>query len=85
MHLELCEAAFAAGKHVLCEKPLEVSIERAERLVAAGRKADRRMAVMLHLRFRAASLRMQEILQAVELGAVQAASMSVSSLRITPM
>ena len=77
VHLELCAAAFAAGKHVLCEKPLEVSIERAERLVAAGRKADRRMAVMLQLRFRAASLRMQEILQAGELGAVQAASMSV--------
>ena len=77
VHLELCEAAFAAGKHVLCEKPLEVSVGRAERLVAAGRTADRRMAVMLQLRFRRASLRMQEILRAGDLGPVQAASMSV--------
>ncbi len=77
LHLDLCEAAFAAGKHVLCEKPLEVSIDRAERLVAAGRKAGRRLAVMLQLRFRPASLRLQQLLQAGELGKIQAASMSV--------
>ena len=38
-HLPIAEAAFAAGKHVLCEKPLEVSMERGEQLVAAGRRA----------------------------------------------
>jgi predicted dehydrogenase len=78
VHLDICEAAFDAGKHVLCEKPLEVTLDRAERLVAAGRSADRRLAVMLQLRFRAASLRLTEILRAGELGEVQAASMSVS-------
>ena len=39
-HLPIAEAAFAAGKHVLCEKPLEVSIERGEQLIAAGRRAE---------------------------------------------
>jgi xylose dehydrogenase (NAD/NADP) len=34
-HLDYVEAAAALGKHVLCEKPLEVSGERAERMVAA--------------------------------------------------
>jgi len=32
-HLELVERCAAAGKHVLLEKPLEVSLEKAERLV----------------------------------------------------
>jgi predicted dehydrogenase len=78
VHLDLCEGAFAAGKHVLCEKPLEVTLDRAEQLVEAGRRADRRLAVMLQLRFRAASLRLQRLLRDGELGEVQAASMSVS-------
>jgi predicted dehydrogenase len=78
VHLELCGAAFAAGKHVLCEKPLEISVDRAERLVAAGRQANRRMAVMLQLRFRSASLRLQQILREGGLGEIQGASMAVN-------
>ena len=76
-HLELAEAAFAAGKHVLCEKPLEVTIERGERLVAAGRHADRRLGIMLQMRFRAASLRLKTLLDAGALGEIQAATLSV--------
>jgi xylose dehydrogenase (NAD/NADP) len=35
-HLQYVEAAAAHGKAVLCEKPLEASVDRAERLVAAA-------------------------------------------------
>ena len=76
-HLEIAEAAFAAGKHVLCEKPLDTTVERAERLVAAGRRADRRLGVMLQLRFRAASRRLKSLLEDRVLGEVQAATMTV--------
>ena len=76
-HLEIAEAAFAAGKHVLCEKPLETTVARAERLVACGRRADRRLAVMLQLRFRAASRRLKALLEADALGEIQAATMTV--------
>ncbi len=58
-HLPVAEAAFAAGKHVFCEKPLEVSLERGERLIAAGRRADRRLAICLQLRFRPGSRRLR--------------------------
>jgi predicted dehydrogenase len=76
-HLEIAEAAFANGKHVLCEKPLETTVGRAERLVACGRRADRRLAVMLQLRFRTASRRLKALIEAGALGEIQAATMTV--------
>jgi predicted dehydrogenase len=76
-HLEIARAAFSAGKHVLCEKPLDTTLERAEHLVEAGRRADRRLAMMLQLRFRAASQRLKTLLQTEALGEVQAATMTV--------
>jgi predicted dehydrogenase len=74
-HLEVARAAFAAGKHVLCEKPLEVTVERGEQLIAAGRAAGRCLATCLQMRFRPGSRRLYELLQGGELGEVQAATM----------
>jgi D-xylose 1-dehydrogenase (NADP+, D-xylono-1,4-lactone-forming) len=39
-HLEYVETAAELGKAVLCEKPLEATVERAERLVEAAEAAD---------------------------------------------
>jgi len=76
-HLELAEAAFAEGKHVLCEKPLEVTAERGERLIAAGRAAGKRLQIMLQLRFRPAGQRLKALVESGALGEVQAASVIV--------
>jgi UDP-N-acetyl-2-amino-2-deoxyglucuronate dehydrogenase len=38
-HMEPCLAAAKAGKHVICEKPLEVTLERCDRMIAACKKA----------------------------------------------
>ena len=76
-HLPIAEAAFAAGRHVLCEKPLEVSIGRGEQLVAAGRRADRRLGICLQNRFRLGSMRLHEVLAEGTLGPIQAATMMV--------
>ncbi|MDR1789308.1 MAG: Gfo/Idh/MocA family oxidoreductase [Opitutaceae bacterium] len=38
-HAELCVAAARAGKHVLCEKPLAMSLAEARRVVAAARES----------------------------------------------
>ena len=76
-HLPLAEAAFAAGKHVLCEKPLETTVARGEQLIAAGQRAGRRLGIMLQMRFRPGSRRLKQILDAGDLGTIQAASMSV--------
>ncbi len=76
-HLPIAETAFALGKHVLCEKPLEASVARAERLIAAGRAANRKLGTVLQLRFRAGSQRLKQALDQGALGKIQAASMSV--------
>jgi predicted dehydrogenase len=76
-HLEVSKRCFSAGKHVLVEKPLELTLERAERLVEAARISGRRFGVVLQHRFRPASLRLRQALTSGELGTVQAAFLSV--------
>lgn len=76
-HLEVAEQCLSAGRHVLVEKPLELTVARGERLVEAGRRAGRQLGVMLQHRFRPASLRLRGLLDGGKLGAVQAASMTV--------
>ncbi len=39
LHREIAEGLLAAGKHVLCEKPMAPSVEDAEAMVAAAAKA----------------------------------------------
>jgi predicted dehydrogenase len=41
LHREIAEALLAAGKHVLCEKPLAASVEDAEAMVAAAQASGR--------------------------------------------
>jgi predicted dehydrogenase len=38
LHLEHALAAAAAGKHVFCEKPMEISVERCQQMVDAVRR-----------------------------------------------
>lgn len=76
-HLEVAERCLRAGKHVLVEKPLETRLDRAERLVAAGRAAGRRLGVVLQHRFRPGSLRLRAALESGTIGAVQAGWMTV--------
>ena len=50
-HEEIVLPAFAAGKHVLCEKPLEISTARVDRMIAAARSRGRLLGVVLPARF----------------------------------
>ena len=81
-HLAIARLAFAAGKHVLVEKPLEVSTEAARALVAEGRSAGVRVGVVLQQRFRAASVAMLDLLTSGRLGDIQAASVQIPWWRL---
>ncbi len=50
-HLEPTLAALAAGKHVVCEKPLEVTPDRIDRMIAAANDAGKTLAAILNRRF----------------------------------
>lgn len=76
-HLELAQLACEHGKHLLLEKPLDVSLDRAEAIVEAYASANLRLGVVLQHRFREGAQRLAELLRGEELGAVQAASVSV--------
>ena len=54
LHAEHSLAALAAGKHVVCEKPLAMTSEETAKIVAAAKKSRRVFAVNYNLRFYAA-------------------------------
>ena len=51
-HLELVQRAAEARKHILLEKPLDITLERSELLVKAAEKAGVKLAMVLQNRFR---------------------------------
>ncbi len=73
-HLELVERLAAAGKHILLEKPLDITTERSLRLVEAGRKAGVTIGVVLQHRFKPAAERLSAILDEGRLGTVVSCS-----------
>ena len=68
LHLEHAEAAAEFGKDVLCEKPVERSAERAERLVSACNGAGVRLMVAYRMHTEPAVRRAKEILDAGMIG-----------------
>jgi predicted dehydrogenase len=76
-HLQIVSALARAGKHVLLEKPLEVSTARAEQLVAVCRDAAVTLGVVLQHRFKPAAERLAAILKEGGLGAIVNCSTSI--------
>lgn len=76
-HLDVAATFLEAGKHVLVEKPLELTSERGQRLVEIARQSGKTFGVVLQHRFRPASLRLRAALKAGELGSVEAAFLAM--------
>jgi UDP-N-acetyl-2-amino-2-deoxyglucuronate dehydrogenase len=80
-HLELVRRACASGKHVLLEKPLETSLDRAEALAAAVEAAGVKLGVVLQHRFRPISVALAEIMREGRLGTMASASARLHNWR----
>jgi UDP-N-acetyl-2-amino-2-deoxyglucuronate dehydrogenase len=77
LHADAAVAALDAGKHVLVEKPLDVSVEKATRVVDAARRNGRAAAVVSQHRFDPASRAVHDALRRGRLGRPTSCVMSM--------
>jgi UDP-N-acetyl-2-amino-2-deoxyglucuronate dehydrogenase len=79
--VEPAEAAARAGKHVICEKPLEVTLERADQIISVCEQAGVRLAVIFPMRYTPAVCAAREALVNGRLGRLTMASAHVKWYR----
>jgi predicted dehydrogenase len=70
LHCEMALAAIAAGKHVICEKPLSMNSTESAKIVEASKKAKTVFAVNYMCRFYAAVLQMRAMVHRGDLGQI---------------
>jgi predicted dehydrogenase len=70
-HAEQTLKAAAAGKHVLCEKPMEVSVEKCQQMIAACKAAKVKLAVAYRCQFEPNNLECVALSHERELGSLR--------------
>lgn len=76
-HLDLVRRCAAAGKHVLLEKPIEVTPDRAEAAVRAMEEAGLTLGVVLQHRFRPAAMALADAVAGGGLGRLLSGSVRI--------
>jgi predicted dehydrogenase len=76
-HPELAIEAARAGKHVLLEKPIDVTFELARQVVDTVERAGRKLGVVFQYRFRPGTVTLRELIAAGELGELLSVSASI--------
>lgn len=67
-HADLSVQALRAGKHVVCEKPPDVTVEAVDRMIAAQRETGKKLQVIFQSRFEPLYRRLRETLDEGRLG-----------------
>ena len=70
LHLDQVLAAAARGKHVLCEKPLTLNLEEAERVIAACRQHGVLLQEGYMMKFHGAHTRIRDLIEADRIGRI---------------
>lgn len=71
LHLEHATKAAKAGKHVFCEKPMEISVERCQQMIDVCKKAERMLGVAYRCQFEPHHLECIRIAREKELGTIK--------------
>jgi UDP-N-acetyl-2-amino-2-deoxyglucuronate dehydrogenase len=82
-HLDLVKKFAGAGKHILLEKPIEVTVARAQEAVEACERADVKFGVVFQHRFRPGALALTKLVASGALGKLLSASASIRWWRST--
>lgn len=69
-HARIAKECLKAGSHVICEKPLALSIKDADGMIAAAKMADRKLALCFQNRFNAPVQRARRALEAGRFGKI---------------
>ena len=81
LHPELAIAALKAGLHVICEKPLTVTIAQSDEVLEVAAKSNKLFAVVHQNRFHPAYMKVKQILESGELGPIYRADVVESYWR----
>ena len=71
MHAEYTIRAAKAGKHVLCEKPMAISVKECDAMIAACKAAQRKLAIGYRLHFEPNNLELVRLAREKALGSVK--------------
>ncbi len=77
MHASGAIAAMEAGKHVLVEKPMEISLDACDRMIAASDATGKKLAVVSQHRWDAATVLVKDAIDNGKLGKIVLADASV--------
>ncbi len=80
-HLALVEHAAKAGKHVLLEKPLEISLQRSRQVVETAERAGIKLGIVLQRRFRPVLTETARLIREGALGELVSASLRLCNWR----
>lgn len=69
-HAQITIQALAAGKHVLCEKPMAITLEECEAMVAAAKRSGKKLMIDQNQRFAGAHQKARQLLQRGTIGRV---------------
>lgn len=76
VHAEQTIAAAEAGKHVLCEKPMALSVASCDEMIAACRANNVKLGIAYYRRFYPVVVRVKEIIASGEIGKVSFAQIN---------
>jgi glucose-fructose oxidoreductase len=71
MHAEYTIRAARAGVHVLCEKPMAVTVEECRQMIAASRKANVKLMIAYRLHFEGLNLAAIDVARSGQLGVLK--------------
>ena len=71
LHRDCAVAAAQAGKHILCEKPMAISISETDDMIAAAEEAGVVLMIAQVLRFRPSNIRARELIRDGAIGEVK--------------
>jgi predicted dehydrogenase len=76
MHAEYTIRGFKAGKHVLCEKPMAVTVADCEKMIAASKEAKKQLMIAYRLRYEPFNMTAIDMCRNGKLGKIQSISAS---------